>query len=135
VSDCDSEALVMRRPRTNRGCRTLKKKIVTLEWTRILGIVHWESLLFLFNDGHFHSLFKLFDNYWQYEYMHSVDRDSDSLRAGRSRDLIPMWAVFSAHVQTGPGVHPASHTVGTGSLLGDSAGLITQHLAPKLNKE
>jgi hypothetical protein len=27
---------------------------------------------------------------------------------------------FSAHVQTGPGAHPASYTVGTGSFLGES---------------
>jgi len=67
--------------------------------------------------------------------MHSADRDGDWLRAGRSGDLIPMGAVFSAQVQTGPGVHPTSYTMGTGSLLGDSVVLITYHLAPKLKKE
>ena len=41
---------------------------------------------------------------------------SDSLRAGRSRDRIPVQARFSAHVQTGRGGHPASYKVGTGSL-------------------
>ena len=38
-----------------------------------------------------------------------------ALRAGRSGDGIPMGARFSAPVQTGPGAHPASHTMGTGS--------------------
>ena len=41
-------------------------------------------------------------------------RYSDSLRAGRSEVRILVWAKFSAPVQTGPGAHPASCTVGTG---------------------
>ena len=38
--------------------------------------------------------------------------------AGRSGDRIPVGARFSAPVQTGPGAHPSSYTMGTGSLLG-----------------
>jgi hypothetical protein len=41
---------------------------------------------------------------------------SDSLRAGQAGDRIPVWARFSAPLQTGPGVHPASYAMGTGSL-------------------
>ena len=43
------------------------------------------------------------------------NRYSDSLRAGRS--AIPsLWgARFSAPIETGSGVHPASYTMGTGS--------------------
>ena len=45
-------------------------------------------------------------------------RYSDSLLAGRSRDRILVGARFSALVQTGPGAHPASCTMGTGSFPG-----------------
>ena len=44
------------------------------------------------------------------------------LRAGRSEDRIPVEASFSAPVQTGPGAHPPSCTMGTGSFLGVKCG-------------
>ena len=47
-----------------------------------------------------------------------LSRYSDSLRAERSGDQIPVGARFSAPVQTGPGVHPASYKIGTGSFPG-----------------
>ena len=40
---------------------------------------------------------------------------SDWLRAGRSGDRIPTEARFSTPVQTGPGAHPASCTMGSRS--------------------
>jgi hypothetical protein len=40
-------------------------------------------------------------------------RYSDWLRAGRSGDRVPVAARLSAPVQTGPGDHPASCTMGT----------------------
>jgi len=50
------------------------------------------------------------------------DRHSDWLRAGRSRDRIPVRARFSAPVQTGPGAHSASCTMSTGSFPGVKSG-------------
>jgi hypothetical protein len=40
----------------------------------------------------------------------------DSLRAGRAGDRIPVAARFFAPVLTGPGAHPASYTMGSGSI-------------------
>jgi hypothetical protein len=71
----------------------------------------------------------------------SPSRYSDSLRAGQSGDRIPVGARFSAPVQIGPGIHPASYTVFTGSLCwrqsgwGRSVNHTHPHLAPKLTKE
>ena len=45
------------------------------------------------------------------------------LRAGRSGDRIAVGARFSAPVQTGPGAHPASCTMGTGFFPGVKSGL------------
>ena len=47
-----------------------------------------------------------------------LSRYSDSLRAGRSGDRIPVVARFSAPVQTSPGAYPFSCTMGTGSFSG-----------------
>jgi hypothetical protein len=47
---------------------------------------------------------------------------ADCLRAGRSGDRIPVGARFFASVQTGPGAHPASCTMGTGSFPGIKSG-------------
>jgi hypothetical protein len=47
-----------------------------------------------------------------------LSRCSDSLRAGRSGDQIPVWAKFSTPAQTGCEDHPASYTLGIGSTLG-----------------
>jgi hypothetical protein len=45
-----------------------------------------------------------------------LSRYSDWLRTGRSGNRIPVQAGFSAPVQTVPGTHPASYTLGTVSL-------------------
>jgi hypothetical protein len=44
------------------------------------------------------------------------------LRAGRSGDRIPVKVRVSALVQTGPGAHPTSYTMSTGSLPGVKSG-------------
>ena len=53
------------------------------------------------------------------------------LRSGRSGDRIPVGARFFAPAQTGPGSHPASCTMGTGSFPGvksDRGVTLTPHL-------
>ena len=45
-----------------------------------------------------------------------------TLRTGRSGDRIPVWARFSAPIQTGPVAHPASCTMGTRSFPGVKSG-------------
>jgi hypothetical protein len=42
----------------------------------------------------------------------------NSLLAGRSGDRSPLGARFAAPIQTDPGAHPASYTMGTSSFLG-----------------
>jgi hypothetical protein len=60
------------------------------------------------------------------------------LRVGRSGNRIPVEVRFSAPVQTGPGAHPASYTMGTGSFPGvkrSGRGVDhPPHLAPRLKK-
>jgi len=62
-------------------------------------------------------------------------------RYGLGDPGIESWlgAKFSAPVQTGPGVHPASYTMGTGSFSGvKRSGRCVghpPHLAPRLKKE
>jgi len=60
-------------------------------------------------------------SYWYVQIL--VGRDSwvdiaTRYGAGRSGDRIPESARFSAPVQTGPGAHPASYTIGAGSFPG-----------------
>jgi hypothetical protein len=69
-----------------------------------------------------------------------LSRYSDCLRAGRSGDRIPVGARFSAPIQTGPGAHPASCTIGTRSFPGVEGGLgmtLTPHplLVPRSKKQ
>ena len=61
-----------------------------------------------------------------------------TLRDGWSGDRIPVGGRFSAPVQTGPGVQPASYTMGTGSFPGvkrPGRGVARPHLGPGLKKE
>ena len=65
-------------------------------------------------------------------------RYSDSLRDRRFGDRTPVGAKFSAPVQTGPGVHPASYTMGTESFPGvkrPGRGVDHPLLVPRLQKE
>ena len=51
-----------------------------------------------------------------------------ALRAGRSGDPIPVGARFSATFQTGPGTHPATCLMDTGSLYKEWSGItLTTH--------
>jgi hypothetical protein len=51
-----------------------------------------------------------------------LSRYNDWLRSGRSGYRVPVGARFSAPVQTDPGAHPASCTMGTGSFSGVKSG-------------
>jgi hypothetical protein len=66
-------------------------------------------------------------------------RYSDSLRAGRSGDRIPVEATFSTSIQSGPESHPAYYKMGTGCFpLVKRPGRGLDHppnLAPRLKKE
>jgi hypothetical protein len=84
------------------------------------------------------------DNIYTYIYMYTLNkgpgylsRNSDSLRAGRFENRIPVEERFSAHVQTGPGA--AYFTMGTGSFQAvkrPGRGVDRPpHLAPRLSKE
>jgi hypothetical protein len=71
--------------------------------------------ILLYQDSSVSVLLHIFSN--------SVGRNSSvgiatTLRAGRSEDLIPVGARFFTPVQTDPGAHPASCTMGTGSFPG-----------------
>jgi hypothetical protein len=68
-----------------------------------------------------------------------VGRDSSVGIETRYGDRIRVGVKFSASVQTGPGAHPASYTMGTGSFPGakrPGRGVDhPPHQAPKLKKE
>ena len=69
-------------------------------------------------------------NYIITDYLWVCSRYSDWLRAGRSGDRIPVGARFSAPVQTGPGAHSVSCSMGTGSFPGVKIGrgvMLTPH--------
>jgi hypothetical protein len=69
-----------------------------------------------------------------------LSRYSDWLRDGQSGDRILMWARFFAPVQTGPGAHLASCTMGDRSLPGVESGrgvTLTPHplIVPRSKKQ
>ena len=75
-------------------------------------ILLWRGLTYRYNNLINKVLF------WRrphFVFASSPNRFFDSLQAGRPGDRIPVWARFSAPVQTGPGAHPATCTMGTGS--------------------
>ena len=80
-----------------------------------------------FHDATLFSFFHLLHREPFYEFwvhlVHNLwagylSRYSNWLRVGRSGDWIPVRVKFSTPVQTGPGAHPASFTMGTGSFPG-----------------
>ena len=77
------------------------------------------SLLFRKQTGFIHTQdVRNYEPHLKINEARQISRYSDSLRAGRSGDRIPVMARFSAPVQTGSGANPASYTMGTGSFPG-----------------
>jgi hypothetical protein len=68
-----------------------------------------------------------------------LSRYCNSQHTERSGDQIPLGAIFSVHVQIGPGVQPAFYTMSTGSFPGVNGGGVAltthTHLAPMSEKE
>jgi hypothetical protein len=105
--------VVVRTMSTN-ACRSSCNVSVTLVWFQSIQLV----LKLLHTYIHTYLVVGLCSQY------------SDWLRAGRSRDWFLVGARFSAPVQTGPGAHPASCTMGTRSFAGVKSGhsvTLTRH--------
>ena len=72
----------------------------------------------LHNFGLQHSVRRSVSNSKALHWPGYCSRYSDSLRAGRFGNRMPVGARLSAPIQTGPGTHPAPCTRGSGSLSG-----------------
>jgi hypothetical protein len=90
-------------------------------------------MVFIFSQINLHALYV----FWDYTFINDISgpgqlsQYSDSLRAGQTSDRITVGARFSAPVQTGPGAHPASNIMGTGSFSGlDQPRSGIDHLPP-----
>ena len=88
----------------------------------MLETVQWEELRKI-RSYKLHSAPYPFNSmYVLIMWVESRSRYIDWLRAGRSGDQIPEGTRFSTPFQTGPGAHPASCTMGTGSFPGVKSG-------------
>jgi len=100
-----------------------KRANCSLETTRmsLFYIIHVPCIFFklciIINKCPMNNI-KVYITAWAGE----LSRYSNWLRSGRSGDRIPVRARFSPPVQTGPGAHPASCTMGTGSFPGIKSG-------------
>jgi len=83
----------------NTNFHSIYRVTGALTAVRSLGMLYW--------DLYVHILYFIMSS-----------RYSDSLRAGRSGDRIPVGSRFSALFLTGLGVHPTSCTMGNGSFSG-----------------
>ena len=113
--------------------RFSEKSVLTHKRQGTINSDYHESMVRLY------KLFYVVTNLFQGPGLFS--RYSDSLRCRRSGDRILVGVRISASLQTVPGAHQTSYTMGTGSFPGGKAAgawhwpTPRSHLAPKLKEE
>jgi hypothetical protein len=88
----------------------------------VVGIVVFRARGTFWNRKMFNKMFQVRLMFHLNQFINFLNRKPDSvvyiattLRAGGYGNRIPVGTIFSALVQPGPGAHPISHTMETGS--------------------
>ena len=97
-----------------RNCQQLISIVVYIVLSLCRSCRDFTSSVSTYVKKHSYRQFRLSEVF--HMFCLSVNQYSDSLRAGRSGDRIPVGARFSSPFQIGSGAHPASWRIGTESL-------------------